>query len=96
VEKTTQYQRNSNFIFRKIVDETVLVPIHQNVADMNCIYTLNELGAFIWEQLDQPRTQMELQNAILGAYDADPEVICQDLTQFLNEMMGIGALKEGE
>jgi hypothetical protein len=95
VEKNTQYQRNSNFIFRKIVDETVLVPIHQNVADMNCIYTLNELGAFIWEQLDQPRTQMELQNAILGAYDADPEILQYDLSQFLAEMTGIGAIQKG-
>ena len=95
MEKTTQYQRNAAFISRKIVEETVLVPIHQNVADMNCIYTLNELGAFIWEQLDQPRTKIELQNAILGAYDADPEILQYDLSQFLAEMTGIGAIQKG-
>jgi hypothetical protein len=94
VHKTTQYQRNTAFISRKIVEETVLVPIHQNVADMNCIYTLNELGAFIWEQLDQPCTQAELQKAISEAYDADPEILRQDLIQFLDEMKGIGALQE--
>lgn len=95
MQNTSQYRRNPNFIFRRIVDETVLVPIHKDVSDMSCIYTLNEIGAFIWEQLDQPRTQMYLQNAITQAYDADPEVIRQDLTQFLDEMTGIGALQEG-
>ena len=42
------YERNSEFIFRRIVDELVLVPVRQDVADMDCIYTTNTMGAFIW------------------------------------------------
>lgn len=93
--KTTQYQRNAAFISRKIVEETVLVPIHNNVADMNCIYTLNELGAFIWEQLEQPCTQARLNEVVLAAYDANPEILQQDISQFLAEMTEIGAIQKG-
>jgi hypothetical protein len=41
------YKRNENFVFRQIENETILVPIKDNVGDMNCIYNLNEVGAFI-------------------------------------------------
>jgi len=90
----TQYGRNSDFIYRKIVEEYVLVPLHQNVADMECVYTLNEVGAFIWEKLAQPASKADLQKTMLEAYDAEPEVLVADLEQFLDEMTAIGALKE--
>jgi hypothetical protein len=88
------YERNLNFIYRKVVDEFILVPIHQDVADMDSIFTLNGVGAFIWELLDQPRTQAELQSAMLEEFDAEPEVIISDLEKFLGEMTNIGALKK--
>ncbi len=89
-----RYERNPDFIYRRIVDESVLVPLHNNVADMNCIYTLNGLGAFLWEYLANPATRTELQTAVLAEYDADPAVLVGDLDGFLAEMVSIGALKE--
>ena len=93
---TTQpaYKRNPDFIFRKIVDEAVLVPIHQDVADMDSIYTLNDVAAFIWERLAQPAVQAELQAALLDEYAAAPEVLVVDLERFLSEMVEIGALQK--
>jgi hypothetical protein len=76
------------------MDDSILVPIHQDVANMDSIYTLNSLGAFIWEQLDHPATQGALQSAILGEYDADPDVLSADIHRFLREMTTIGALRE--
>lgn len=96
MKKETHYQRNPDFIYRKIVDESVLVPIHRDVANMESIYTLNSVGAFIWEFLAQPATVVELQEAVLDEYDADPEVINADVLRFLNEMTFINALREVE
>jgi hypothetical protein len=94
VEQETHYERNPDFIFRKVVEECILVPIHQDVADMDSIYTLNEVGAFIWEHLDQLQTQAELQAAMLEEYEADPAVLIADLERFLAEMTTIGALRK--
>lgn len=94
VDKEVRYARNPDFIYRKIVDEAVLVPIHQNVADMDCLYTLNGVGAFVWEHLDQPRTRKELQEAVLGEYAADPDTLVKDLERFIDEMTSIGSLKQ--
>jgi hypothetical protein len=76
------------------VDEAVLVPIRQDVADMDCIYTLNEVGALIWEQLDRPATEAELQEAILDQYAAEPETVALDLNHFLRGMVDIGAVRK--
>ena len=89
-----QYHRNSDFIHRTIADESILVPIHQDVADMNCIYTLNELGAFIWERLSEPKTKSALQTEIMAEYEAAPDVLAKDLARFLDEMQAINAVEE--
>jgi len=89
-----KYQRNPDFIYRKIVDESVLIPIHQDIANMDSIFTLNSVGAFIWEKLEQPLTQAILQEVILDEYNADPEVLLADLDTFMNQMKTIGAISE--
>jgi hypothetical protein len=94
VEDEAQYERNPDFIYRKIVNEAVLVPIHQDLADMDCLYTLNGVGAFVWERLEGPSTQAELQAAVLDEYAADPAVLIADLQRFINEMTSIGAVRK--
>lgn len=93
MKENQRYERNPDFIFREIVDEAVLVPIHQDVADMDCVFTLNDLGAFIWGLIEQPMTQEALKTAILDQYEVDSEIILADLQQFLAEMVSINALR---
>ena len=90
----TRYERNPDFVHRKIVEEWVLVPIHQNVADMDCIYTLNSVGASVWQRIETPATLAEIKSALLDEYDAGPEVIAADLEAFLREMTAIGAIRK--
>lgn len=92
-EQEARYHRNPDFIYRRIVDEAVLVPIHQDVADMECIYTLSDVAAFIWERLDKPATQAELQAAMLDEYAADLEAVAVDLDRFLRGMVDIDAIR---
>lgn len=88
--------RNPNFIFRKIIDEMVLIPVRQDVADLNAIFTLNDLGAFIWEKLGEPFTRAQLEEAILAEYDVDIQTVKEDLEVFLHEMAEIGAINEAQ
>ncbi len=41
------FRKNENFVFRQIDDETILVPIKNNVGDMGAIYNLNGVGAYV-------------------------------------------------
>lgn len=96
LESNNSLIRNPDFVFRKVVEETILVPVHMNVAEMDYIYTLNEIGAFIWEKLDEPRTISELQEFLLEEYDVEPEALIADLQAFVEEMLSIGAFKKVE
>ena len=51
-ELQKKYRKNENFVYRMIKHETILVPIKDNVGDMDSLYNLNEVGAFVWERLD--------------------------------------------
>jgi len=92
-QEEARYERNPEFIFRRIVDELVLVPVHQDVADMDCIYSMNPLGAFIWEKLDGQATLAEVQAAICAEYDADPQIVSADLRKFVQELESAGAVR---
>ncbi len=93
-EHLIRYQQNPNFIYRKVIDEAILIPVHQNVADMNCIYSLNTVGGAIWEKLSEPATKSEIQDQLLQEFEADPDVIAGDLEKFIREMIEIGAIRE--
>jgi hypothetical protein len=86
-------ERNPNFIFRMILDEAILVPIRKEIADLNALYTLNEVGAFVWQQLDQPQTLGEIQTNLLAEYEADPDTTVKDLQSYIRDMLGIDALR---
>ena len=60
-----------SIVTRKTGNEYVLVPITNNIADMNSVYTLNETGAFIWEQIDGKRNVEEIIDALTAEYDID-------------------------
>ena len=46
------FQPNKDIVARRILDEMILVPIRGKHADMQRVLALNELGEFIWEQMD--------------------------------------------
>jgi hypothetical protein len=92
-QEDARYERNPDYIYRRIVDELILVPIHQDVADMDCIYTMNPVGACIWERLEAPATQADLQAAILEEYATDAATVAADLEGFLQEMVAFGAIR---
>ena len=92
IELSQHYQRNESFVFRRIEDETILVPIKDNVGDMGSIYKLNEMGAFVWEQLDGKRNLEALKDKIIDEYDVTPRQAEADLSAFVTQLKEIEAV----
>jgi hypothetical protein len=88
-----QYKRNEDFVYRKIQDETVLVPIRDSTGDMDAIYNLNELGAFIWDHLNGSNSLEDVKRGILDEFDVPPEQAEADLLGFIKELASINALE---
>lgn len=86
-------QKDPDIVSRKIADEVILVPIRQNVEDLESIYTLKEVGARIWELIDGKRKIYQIRDTILEEFDVTPQKIEKDLTKYIKELEKIGAIK---
>jgi hypothetical protein len=73
-------------VTRKTGNEYVLVPITNNIADMNSIYTLNETGAFIWEHIDGERSINGIINELMSEFEIDADTAKKDVMLFLEDL----------
>ena len=78
--------RSPSVVTRKTGNEYVLVPVANNIADMDSVYTLNETGAFIWEQIDGKKTVSEIIVALIAEYDVDKDIASNDVSEFIGNM----------
>jgi hypothetical protein len=87
------YRRDPNFVSRRIENETVLVPIRNNVGDLDCIFSLNPVGALVWEQMDGAATLEAIRDRIVGEYEVSAAAAGADLNAFVAEMESIAAIR---
>lgn len=73
-------------VTRKTGNEYVLVPVADNIADMNSVFTLNETGAFIWEQIDRIKTVEEIISLLVEEYEIDKGSAEQDVFSFIENL----------
>jgi len=86
------YGKNENFVYRRIGDETILVPIKDNVGDMGLIYNLSEAGAFIWEKIDGRRRLTAIKEMMIAEYDVGSAEAENDLLEFIGQLEEIGSI----
>ena len=90
------YKKNKHFVFRRIKDETILVPIKDNVGDLGSIYNLNEVGAFIWEHLDGKNRLLDIKNMISEDFEVSPKEAKEDLCEFVRQLREIDAVLQAD
>lgn len=84
--------KDPNIVSRKIADEIILVPIRRNVGDLESIYTLNEVGTFIWDLIDGKRQIREIRERILEEFDVTDEEVEKDLVEFIQKLEKLGII----
>jgi hypothetical protein len=77
---------SQSVVTRKTGNEYVLVPVANNIADMNSVYTLNETGAFIWEHINGKNSIEEIINEVTKEYEIDYETATGDVFSFVDNM----------
>jgi sensor domain CHASE-containing protein len=73
-------------VTKKTGNEYVLVPITNNIADMNSVFTLNETGAFIWEKINGKRNVEDIITALTTEFEIDNETASEDMFSFIDHM----------
>lgn len=77
---------------RDIAGDIILVPVGKTVYDSNGLFILNELGAFLWDRLEEAQSEDELLTAILNEYEVTEDVAKKDLHTFLDKLRDMGIL----
>ena len=83
----TCFKQEDHVVTREIVGETILVPIRGKLADMQRIFTLNDVGAYIWNQLDGRIGLENICRGIVTEFDVFREQAKNDLNEFISELL---------
>lgn len=81
-----------NYMLRKVADCYVVVPIGAAVAEFNGMINLNEVGAFLWRQLESETTFENVLSSMLAEYEVDEAVAKADLQRFIKELEDAGLI----
>jgi len=87
------FTRDEAAVTRRIAGETVIVPVRNDVADLDSIYTLNETGSFVWDLIDGQRTVARLIDAVVAEFEVSPAVAATDVARLLASLREEGLLR---
>jgi hypothetical protein len=79
---------NNDYVYCKVEDEMVLLGMEDGIY-----YGLNPVGAFIWEQIKEPKTIDQIRDAILDEYDVEKGECERDLLELLKELTEKGMVE---
>lgn len=81
------FSQNSKCPVREIGEGLVIM-----APSGDSTHSLEDIGAFIWNQLDGKRTLQDVLDALLKDYDVDKAVAKEDLTNFIIQMQNSGLI----
>ncbi len=87
------YARSERMVGRRIAEEYVLVPIVGRGAEIDGLFNLTRVAAFIWELLDGASSGETIVDALLGRFDVDRPRAEEDYREFLEKLLSIGAVR---
>ena len=86
LEGTSVFQRTRDVVCRAVGAESILVPIRNNVGNLDFVYTLSPVAARIWALLDGIKTTGEIVDAICTEYEIDRATAQADMAALLTDL----------
>ena len=83
-----------NFIYRKIAEEYLLIPMGKAALEVKGLIALSESGSLLVQKLRQDCTREELVAALRAEYDVSEAEAAEDVDAFLNQMRQLDMLVE--
>lgn len=80
------------FVKREIAGESFLVPIGEAAKKFTGMFAMNEVGAFIWDNLPEAEDDEAIVKKLLEEYDVTPEIAAADAKAFLDKLREMGIL----
>ncbi len=90
------FAKENDLVTRDVAGERIIVPIKGHVGDLEGVYTLNELGAMIWQLINGQTTARELVEAVRNEYNIGAAEAEKDVVDFLSSLEEAGLIRPSE
>ena len=81
------------FLLREVAGQYVALPSGDEL-NLNMMITLNDTGAFIWNQLQNDTDEPAIVKAVLAEYDVNEARAAQAVADFVQKLRANGFLAE--
>ena len=79
--------KKDKFICREIGDEIVFIPISDDIAGNNIMFSLSDdVSKFIWKRLNQNKVKEEIINEIIEQWGITKEIAEKDFEEILKQL----------
>jgi hypothetical protein len=85
--------RSEDIVAREIAGECLLVPIARRGANLDAIYNLNRVAAFIWQRIDGRTPGHAIVSGVAQQFDVEPERAAADFAELASLLLSIGAIR---
>lgn len=82
------YRKERGFVLRKIGDQIILKSLNCGSGKPDAIYSLNQVGAFIYENIDGLRDIRQINILVSNQYDTSIIDTQADVSEFIKELEG--------
>ena len=96
IQAGTPIRQTPDVVSRNIAGESILVPIRGDLASLDCIFSLNAVGEFVWTVLAEPTTVAQIVPAVVQEFDVSSAQAAHDVQAFLAELAEAGLIATGE
>lgn len=84
------FSRLPDIVPRQIAGETILVPVRGELARLQQLFVLDEVGEHIWNLIDGARGTESLLSAVVKTFEVDVDTAREDLVEFLSDLEDAG------
>ena len=89
------YAPSEDVVSREIEGELIIIPLVSGIGDMEDeLFTMNETGKVIWEQMDGRKTLKDLVEELSAEFEAPDGKIEEEVMGFAEELLKRGMLVE--
>ncbi len=88
------FQPRPDTATREIAGEVLLVPVRGKLAQLQQIFVLNPVGAYIWRQLDGERDLAQVHRGLVERFEVTGEEAEADLFEYLGTLEDAGLVVE--
>jgi hypothetical protein len=86
------WARSERIVPRRIGDDLVLVPLAGRGADIDSIFSLNRVAAFVWDRLDGRTNGEAIVDAIVAQFEVDRERAAADYLELVATLRDVAAI----